>query len=92
MKSIWHGLSIDTANISTHRHIESGNESGVIDHIFYRIKNSRVKVTKGGIIDGAFNPPEEKINMNRYKKEWIKYGKPLSDHRPIWAEFIFMHD
>ena len=92
MKSIWHGLSIDTANISTHKHIESGNESGVIDHIFYRIKNSRVKVTKGGIIDGAFNPPEEKINMNRYKKEWIKYGKPLSDHRPIWAEFIFMHD
>jgi hypothetical protein len=19
----------------------------------------------------------------------LKYGKPLSDHRPIWAEFIF---
>jgi endonuclease/exonuclease/phosphatase family metal-dependent hydrolase len=92
MKSIWHGLSIDTANISTHRHIESGNESGVIDHIFYRSKEFKVQVTNGGIIETAFNSSEEEIDMSRYKKEWLKYGKPLSDHRPIWAEFTFIHD
>lgn len=92
MKSIWHGLSIDTANISTHRHIESGNESGVIDHIFYRSKEFKVQVTNGGIIETAFNSAEEEIDMSRYKKEWLKYGKPLSDHRPIWAEFTFIHD
>ena len=92
MKSIWHGLSIDTANISTHRHIESGNESGVIDHIFYRSTKNKVKVTNGGVIEKAYNSAEEEIEMDRYKKEWLKYGKPLSDHRPIWAEFTFMHD
>ena len=30
MKSIWHGLSINTDSISTHRHIESGNELSLI--------------------------------------------------------------
>ena len=92
MKSIWHGLSINTDSISTHRHIESGNESGVIDHIFYRITKNKVKVTNGGVIEKAYNSAEEEIEMDRYKKEWLKYGKPLSDHRPIWAEFTFMHD
>ena len=92
MKSIWHGLSINTDSISTHRHIESGNESGVIDHIFYRSTKIKVKVTNGGVIEKAYNPAEEEIEMDRYKKEWLKYGKPLSDHRPIWAEFTFMHD
>ena len=92
MKSIWQGLPIDTANKSTHRHIESGNESGVIDHIFYRSTKIKVKVTNGGVIEKAYNSAEEEIEMDRYKKEWLKYGKPLSDHRPIWAEFTFMHD
>ena len=92
MKSIWRGLSINTDGISTHRHIESGNESGVIDHIFYRSTKNKVKVTNGGVIEKAYNPAKEEIEMDRYKKEWLKYGKPLSDHRPIWAEFTFMHD
>ena len=92
MKSIWHGLSINTDSISTHRHIESGNESGVIDHIFYRSTKNKVKVTNGGVIEKAYNFAKEEIEMDRYKKEWLKYGKPLSDHRPIWAEFTFMHD
>ena len=92
MKSIWHGLSINTDSISTHRHIESGNESGVIDHIFYRSTKNKVKVTNGGVIEKAYNSAKEEIEMYRYKKEWLKYGKPLSDHRPIWAEFTFMHD
>ena len=92
MKSIWHGLSINTDSISTHRHIESGNESGVIDHIFYRSTKIKVKVTNGGVIEKAYNSAEQEIEMDRYKKEWLKYGKPLSDHRPIWAEFTFMHD
>ena len=82
-------LTIDTAKVSTHKHIESGNESGVIDHIFFRTKTLKANVTEGGIINNAYNNPETELKMNRYKKEWVKYGKPLSDHRPIWAEFIF---
>ena len=92
VKSIWKELSIDTLKISTHKHIESGNESGVIDHIFFRTKTSKVNVTRGGIISSAYNSPEAELQMKRYKKEWLKYGKPLSDHRPIWAEFIFSDD
>jgi endonuclease/exonuclease/phosphatase family metal-dependent hydrolase len=89
LKSIWKELPIDTARASTHKHIESGNESGIIDHIFFRTKTSKANVTRGGIINSAYNHPETELEMNRYKKEWVKYGKPLSDHRPIWAEFIF---
>ena len=89
MKSIWKELAIDTAKISTHKHIETGNETGVIDHIFFRSRTYAVEVTNGGIIDSAYNSPEEEIQMTRYKTEWLKYGKPLSDHRPIWAEFFF---
>ena len=92
VKSIWKELQIDTAKISTHKHIESGNESGVIDHIFFRAKNSKVNVTRGGVISNAYNSPEAELQMNRYKREWLKYGKPLSDHRPVWAEFIFSAD
>ena len=92
LKSIWKELAIDTAKASTHKHIESGNESGVIDHIFFRTKTLKTNVTGGGIINNAYNNPETELQMNRYKKEWIKYGKPLSDHRPIWAEFIFRND
>ena len=89
VKSIWKELSIDSAKFSTHKHIESGKESGVIDHIFFKTKTLKVSVTSGGIIYNAHNPPEAELQMNRYKKEWVKYGKPLSDHRPIWAEFMF---
>ena len=89
VKSIWKELSIDSGKFSTHKHIESGNESGVIDHIFFKTKTLKVSVTSGGIIYNAHNPPEAELQMNRYKKEWVKYGKPLSDHRPIWAEFMF---
>jgi len=92
VKSIWKELPIDTVKISTHKHIESGNESGVIDHIFFRTKTSKVNVTRGGVISSAYNSPEVELQMNRYKNEWLKYGKPLSDHRPIWAEFIFPAD
>ena len=92
VKSIWKELSIDTVKISTHKHIESGNESGVIDHIFFKAKASKVNVTRGGVISRAYNSPEAELQMNRYKKEWLKYGKPLSDHRPIWAEFVFSAD
>ena len=92
VKSIWKELPIDTLKISTHKHIESGNESGVIDHIFFRTKTSKVNVTRGGIISSAYNSPEAELQMERYKKEWLKYGKPLSDHRPIWAEFIISAD
>ena len=92
VKCIWKELQIDTAKISTHKHIESGNESGVIDHIFFRAKNSKVNVTRGGVISNAYNSPEAELQMNRYKREWLKYGKPLSDHRPVWAEFIFSAD
>tara|TARA_B100000029_G_C17597008_1_gene964512 strand:- start:213 stop:1124 length:912 start_codon:yes stop_codon:yes gene_type:complete len=87
--SIWAELEIDTSKNSTHKHIESGTESGVIDHIYFRSKQHKVTVKKGGIIYDAFNDPKTDIDMPRYKKEWIKYKKPLSDHRPIWAELIF---
>ena len=92
VKSIWEELPIDTVKISTHKHIESGNESGVIDHIFFKTKTLKVSVTRGGVINSAHNNPEAEFQMNRYKKEWVKYGKPLSDHRPIWAEFMFHAD
>jgi len=92
LKPIWKELTIDTAKASTHKHIESGNESGVIDHIFFRTKTLKANVTGGGIINNAYNNPETELKMHRYKKEWVKYGKPLSDHRPIWAEFIFSNN
>ena len=92
LKSIWKELAIDTLKASTHKHIESGNESGVIDHIFFRAKTSKVNVTWGGIINRAYYYTETELQINRYKKEWVKYGKPLSDHRPIWAEFIFSNN
>lgn len=50
---------------------------------FRRIMHSP-KVYDGGIITDAKNPLEEDIPMPRYRVEWGKYGKPLSDHRPIW--------
>ena len=89
MNSIWNELKIDKSKNSTHKHIESGKESGIIDHIFYKSRTHKISVVNGGIIYDAFNNAEKDIDMPRYKKEWIKYGKPLSDHRPIWAELLF---
>ncbi|HCP39290.1 MAG: endonuclease/exonuclease/phosphatase family protein [Limisphaerales bacterium] len=84
MRSIWDDLGFNTNHLSTHRHIESGKESGVIDHIYFdSISNTRA--IEGGIIYNAFNPPMSEKPMSRYKKEWTQYGKPLSDHRPVWA-------
>ncbi|MDP6892350.1 MAG: endonuclease/exonuclease/phosphatase family protein [Verrucomicrobiota bacterium] len=89
MKSIWNELGVEKSQNSTHKHIESGKESGIIDHIFYKSRTHKISVVNGGIIYDAFNNTEKDIDMPRYKKEWIKYDKPLSDHRPIWAELLF---
>ncbi|SDM24806.1 endonuclease/exonuclease/phosphatase family protein [Kriegella aquimaris] len=84
MQNIWNDLNINVQHRSTHQHIETGVESGVIDHIYYNTK-IKAKVYDGGIIMDAKNPKEEDKSMPSYKVEWEKYGKPLSDHRPIWA-------
>lgn len=47
------------------------------------------KVLDGGIIADANNPPNEEKTMPRYKVEWEKYNKPLSDHRPVWTTIIW---
>ena len=41
MKSIWNELKINKSMNSTHKHIESGKESGIIDHIFLKVKPIR---------------------------------------------------
>jgi len=84
MRSTWTDLNIDVKQKSTHQHIETGTESGVIDHIYYNTTMD-AQVLDGGIITDANNPPNEEKTMSRYKAEWEKYNKPLSDHRPIWA-------
>ena len=84
LRSTWVELDIDPQEKSTHQHIETGTESGVIDHIYYNI-SMVYRVLDGGIIYDAMNPPDEDKPMQRYRKEWEHYGKPLSDHRPIWA-------
>ena len=88
MRSIWDELNIHTPRLSTHLHIETGKESGVIDHIYYN-KDSKARTIMGGIIYSAFNPPWEEKEMSNYKLEWEQYGKPLSDHRPVWAVLEF---
>lgn len=88
MRSMWNDLDIDTTRLSTHRHIESGTESGVIDHIYYNA-SSEARAIRGGVIYNAFNPHDEDLEMNRYQTEWKNYGKPLSDHRPVWAELNY---
>jgi lysophospholipase L1-like esterase/endonuclease/exonuclease/phosphatase family metal-dependent hydrolase len=87
MHAIWGDLQIDLSRLSTHRHIESGTESGVIDHIYLR--PPAAKAVEGSVIDNAYNPPTEDRQMPRYRIEWERYGKPLSDHRPIWAACEF---
>ena len=84
MRSTWADLKIDVKQKSTHQHIETGTESGVIDHIYYNTTMD-AQVLDGGIINDANNPPDEEKSMPSYKAEWEKYNKPLSDHRPIWA-------
>lgn len=84
MRNAWTDLDIDVKQKSTHQHIETGTESGVIDHIYYNSK-MMAKVYDGGIIMDAKNPKDEDKPMPSYRIEWEKYGKPLSDHRPIWV-------
>lgn len=84
MRSMWDDLGINTNPLSTHQHIETGRESGVIDHIYYD-SPSNARAIEGGVIYNAFNPPHTKKDMSRYQSEWNQYGKPLSDHRPVWA-------
>ena len=88
MRSTWADLGVETTKLSSHRHIESGTESGVIDHIYFTTA-SMAKSTEGGIIYNAFNPPNTDKEMARYKADWKQYGKPLSDHRPVWAVLEF---
>ena len=88
MRSTWSNLNIDVTQKSTHQHIETGTESGVIDHIYYNT-TMNAKVLDGGIIVDANNPPNEEKTMPRYKAEWEKYNKPLSDHRPVWTTIIW---
>ena len=90
MKSTWEDLKTNTTILSSHQHIESGRESGVIDHIYYNVK-SRARTTGGGIIYNAYNSPHAIMTTSRYQSEWKAYGKPLSDHRPVWAELEFPH-
>lgn len=88
MRSMWTDLAIDTARLSTHKHIESGSESGVIDHIYYGGPWS-VRAVEGGVIHDAFNPVDEDKPMDVYRAEWDEYSKPLSDHRPVRAVLGF---
>jgi endonuclease/exonuclease/phosphatase family metal-dependent hydrolase len=84
MRSMWSDLQLNTARLSTHRHIESGTESGVIDHIHYS-EISGARAIQGGILYRAHHHPYTERQMSRYEAAWRAYGKPLSDHRPIWA-------
>ena len=88
MRSMWTDLGIDTTKLSSHLHIESGKESGVIDHIYYT-SASKAEATDGGIIYSAFNAHDADKEMPNYKADWKQYGKPLSDHRPVWAVVEF---
>ncbi len=88
MKSTWEDLKTKTTILSSHQHIESGRESGVIDHIYFT-KSSAARVTQGGIIYNAYNDPNAIMSTTRYRPQWHAYGKPLSDHRPVWAELEF---
>ena len=88
MRASWKDIGFDVKPESTHTEIIIRTESGVIDHILYNVA-SGAKAVGGGIIKDAFNPPDEKKSMPNYHAEWEKYGKPLSDHKPIWAELVY---
>jgi endonuclease/exonuclease/phosphatase family metal-dependent hydrolase len=88
MRSMWGDLGVDTTKLSTHQHIESGTESGVIDHIYFT-GASKAQAIEGGVIYNAFNPSGADKEMSNYKADWKQYGKPLSDHRPVWAVLKF---
>lgn len=87
-RDTWRDIGLNTQLESTHKHIETGTESGVLDHIVYNVA-SGAKACDGGIIKDAFNPPEEDKPMLNYRTEWEEQGKPLSDHLPIWAELVY---
>ncbi|HIL69380.1 MAG TPA: hypothetical protein EYG38_05965 [Verrucomicrobia bacterium] len=84
LQSMWEDLEMDTSRFSSHKHIETGKESGVIDHIYYG-GPWPVRAIDGGVIHNAFNPVDEVKEMPRYLVEWKHYSKPLSDHRPVKA-------
>ncbi|MAV38566.1 MAG: hypothetical protein CMJ59_24275 [Planctomycetaceae bacterium] len=88
MRSAWSDLRLNDRILSTHLHIETGRESGLIDHLYFN-KRSQAKTVKGGVIYNAFNPPFVDKEMSRSKTHWLQYGKPLSDHRPVWAVLRF---
>ena len=88
LRSMWADLGIDTSRLSTHKHIESGAESGVIDYVYGGGPWS-VRAVEGGVIHDAFNPVGEDKAMNVYRAEWEVYSKPLSDHRPVRAVLEF---
>ena len=88
MRSAWSDLTLNDRLLSTHLHIETGKESGLIDHIYFN-KSSGAKAVQGGVIYNAFNPPFIDKKMSWAKTHWVQYGKPLSDHRPVWAVLRF---
>ncbi|MEM7384625.1 MAG: Ca2+-dependent phosphoinositide-specific phospholipase C [Verrucomicrobiota bacterium] len=88
MQSMWESLNIRTEALSTHRHMESGKESGVIDHLYFA-EASKARAIEGGVIYNAFNSPGADKAMSIHKEAWKQYGKPLSDHRPVWAVIQF---
>jgi len=75
---------IKRPTLNPQQHIETGRESGVIDHIYYD-SITHTRVLEGGVIYNAFNAPHIQKDMSRYQSEWKQYGKPLSDHRPVWS-------
>ncbi|MEE3367740.1 MAG: endonuclease/exonuclease/phosphatase family protein [Planctomycetota bacterium] len=89
MRSAWSDLRLNDRILSTHLHIETGRESGLIDHIYFN-KRFQAKAVQGGVIYNAFNPPFVDKKMSRSKMHWLQYGKPLSDHRPVWAVLRFV--
>ena len=88
MRPAWRDLNIDVAKENSWRHIETAREGGVLDHIFYNA-GSGARAVDGGVIYDAHNPPDEEQPMADYHAEWEAAGKPLSDHRPVWAELAF---
>ena len=92
MKSNWKELGINVSKMSSSHDRYSGKDDGVIDHIFFKNSNTStstfIKATKGGIIQNAYNDPNIDLEMSENKKEWITFKKPMSDHKPVWTEFI----
>lgn len=98
MISNWDALGMDVTNMSTCKDLE--NDDGVIDHIFFKgSPTTGIRVVRGGIILDAYNDGNVDKEMSENdnsccasaierKRTWYGLGKPLSDHLPIWTEFI----